>query len=300
MKKKTAAILLAVLGVTGSLVNFYAVNLLFSDLSNMFYGVHDDYIISSIPLFMLSVLFTAAFTFVLRYTRYPQYRKAIVRLYSVYLCIFSGIGAVFAILSGTHIYHDFLAPYPFAAYPLVMLILHAALFAAGIVIGCRNKKRPADPEKRHRKPKYILYSILLPVFTYFAENKLGALLFAPFYAQGRTLGLTLPFYVSLLLAPMLLTHIAVYFLGGYEKHEEDAIRNVSVIMALSLAAGLLVFVLGYRNTSFISAVSPALALERLAAFPVDTILQFAVTMLMSIYYLIYAIVTYKRARKENG
>ena len=55
MKKKLAIILLSSIGVIGSFIAFYSFNMLFSDLSNMFYGTHDAYIIASIPLFMIVI-----------------------------------------------------------------------------------------------------------------------------------------------------------------------------------------------------------------------------------------------------
>lgn len=300
MKKKTAVILLALLAVTGSIVTFYATNLLFSDLSNMFYGVHDAYIIASIPLFTIALDFTAAFIFVMRYYRYPEYKKAMIRLYTIYLMAFSFIGLVFSVLTGVYIYHSFTVSYPIFCYPLMMLLVSAVLFAAGLVIRLLcQKKMPEDPAKRHYKVKYILYSIMLSLLTYYAFDKFGALIFAPAYAQVRTLYLTFPFYLSMLLPMALLIHIIVYFMDGYVGREKAAIRIVIALFFLNLIAGIAVFLIGANNTTFISAVSPALAMERLAAFPINTVFQFVVMTVMTIYYLIYALITLKKAKKSN-
>ena len=297
MRKRNAVFLLIAIALVGSFINFYATNLLFSDLSNMFYGVHDIYIISSIPLFIIAVDFVVAFIFVMRFARYPEYKRATVNLYTIYLAILSVVGIVFSILTGTIIYHSFLAPYPFFCYGLIMLIVNIVLLALAIIENIKNRKQPKDEKRRHFKVKYILYSILLVFLTYFAFSKFGALLYSPVYILGRTLHLTFPFYVSLLFPMMLLAHIVLYFLDWYVGREKTEIIHVLIIFALNLIFGIAVFIIGYRHPEFISAVSPALALERLATFPVNTIFQFAAMLILSAYYLIYAVITYRKSKR---
>ena len=134
MNKNKSLILLIVIGIIGSIINFYATNLLFSDLSNMFYGVHDAYIISSFPIFFIALDFVVAFIFVLRLTRYPIYKKSLINLYTTYGIVNSVLGIMFSIITGSIIYDSFIAPYPFMGYSIIMLIVHLALCALFIYI----------------------------------------------------------------------------------------------------------------------------------------------------------------------
>ena len=297
MKKRNSVLLLVLFCLVGSFINFYATNLLFSDLSNMFYGVHDIYIISSIPLFIIAVDFVAAFIFVMRYTRYPEYKRAMINLYTIYLALLSVVGVVFSILTGTIIYHSFTAPYPFSCYGLLMLIVHALLLVFAVTANLRaRRKLPKDAQRKHFKLKYILYSIVLVFLTYFTFSKFGALLYAPVYVHLRTLYMTFPFYVSLILPLLLLAHVVLYFLDWYVGREKTELIHIIVIFVLNLIFGIAIFIIGYYNTGFISAISPALALERLATYPVNTVFQFAAMFILSLYYMIYAIITYRKSK----
>ena len=55
--RKSTIFGLIALTLTGSFVNFYTTNLLLSDLSNLYYGVHEALIVSSLPGFFFSLDF---------------------------------------------------------------------------------------------------------------------------------------------------------------------------------------------------------------------------------------------------
>lgn len=300
MKKKTALILVTLTVLVGSVVTFYATNMLLSDVSNMFYGVHDAYIVSSIPAFMLAVDFVAFLVFVMRYYRYPAYRKSMGNLYSIYLGVNSLVGIAFCILTGV-IYGSFTMPYPFWAYDVIMMIVHAGLLALAVVLNVKNRKMQlADQTKKKIQPHYVIYSAVLGAMTYFAFNKFGALILSPLYVYMRSLYLTWPFYLSLLCPIALVVHVLVYFFDGYKGKEKVGIAVVSTVFALSLGLGVSVLIIGSAHTQFISAVSPALPLERLATMPINSIFQLVAMVLFSGYYLWYAVRAYKLAKAVNN
>ena len=82
MSKKQAIISLVLLTVVGSFVNFYCTNLIMSDISNMFYGVHNADIISSIPGLIFAMDFVLLAIFFMRLYLYKDQKKYIIRHYS--------------------------------------------------------------------------------------------------------------------------------------------------------------------------------------------------------------------------
>lgn len=298
MKKKTAIILEICTILFGAFVTFYAANMLFSDLSNMFYGVHDAYIVSSIPMFMIALDITVFVVFVMRYSRYPQYRKSMGNLYSIYLIVNSAVGIVFTVLTCI-IYKAVIVNYPFWGFSLVMFVVNAGLLGVGIWLNIANRKLVLEnQEKKVIKPHYVIYSAVLGGMIFFALNKFGAFIWSPLYVHWRTLYLTFPFYLSMLSPVALLTHVLVYFFDGYLGKEKTGIIVSSVIGGVSLALSVSVLVIGATHTQFISAVSPALPLERLATMPINSIAQLVLMVGFSAYYIYYAIRAYRLAKAK--
>jgi len=289
MTKKQLAISLVIIMIFGSLTTFYGMNLLMSDLANMFYTSLSQDIISSLPLFIIALDFVLATLFVIRLYKHFDQKRALVNLYANLLEINSVVGIVTALLSGWIVYHDFMAPYPFPYYVLVCVILHTILLGVALWADLSLKKKlEEDTDHRKIKPKYVGYTIVLWLLTLFSYNRFGALLCAPVYVQLRTLDLTFPFYISLLLPLALLIYVIGNFLGWYKKNPKIAVIFPVIVLVLDIVFCVWVVYLGTSNTQFISAISPALGLERLATKPVDTILQFGGIGLLSIYYAFFA------------
>lgn len=297
-KKKTLIILICILAV-GSFISFYAGNLLMSDLSNMFYGVHDIYIISSFPMALLILYFVLGFLFIIRYYRYPKYRKNLINLYTIYFGIIGLIGVVVSILTGTIIYHNMFAPYPFWGYTIIMLIVHLVSLVLSIYYNVvLRKKINNDEEKRTFKIQYILTTIVLVVLSVMALYRFGSFLWMPIYAQGRTLYLTIWFYIWVCLPMAIIVHIILYFLDVYKNYKQ-AIIYTAIIFGLHIALGIVVVSLMRGNPVFISAISPALPLERLATSPMDTYIELIGIAIIGAWYLFYSIRSRVRELKNN-
>lgn len=293
--KRFSLIFLAILGLIGSFITFYSTNLLMHDLANNFFGLQDAGIIISGASFVFVLDFVLLTLFVIRIYRRPEYKKALIKLYSLLLLIFSSLGLVLSILTGTIMYGSFLAPYPFAGYSIICLIFNLLLVGLAIYIRFFLVKKIKDDEsKRTMKASYVWYSILLSFMVFWMYNRFGAFLWSPVWIQLRTLYLTWPFFVYILL-PILWYSIVVIRIFSKSKATINATLVLSITsLVLNIGILLAIVLISREHTEFVSAISPALGLERLASAPVDTIIHAISGIGLSVYETIYAIKLFKR------
>ena len=221
---------------------------------------------------------------------------------------YSWIMTAFAILaiaavfySAGNVYDSILAPYPFPGYLIIALIFQILVIIAGIIIRIKVRKNMEDdPKKRKLRFGYIGYTILLCGLIFFSFNRFGALLWSPVYIHRETFYMTLPFYLSLLLPMALLVHTIFYIFGFDKKHPQFGIIYAIIILVCNIILAGAVAIIGTHNTLFISVISPALAIERLATLPIDTILHHAVVLFYGIYELRYSIQKSKGKVKKIG
>ena len=295
MKRKTAIILLIIITLAGSFMTFYVSNMIFSDVGNTFYGLHDTFFVGSIPGFMIVPDVVLATLFVIRYYMRPKFRRKMVKLYTTLLAVFSVIGIATAVYAGAKLYDSFLEPYPFPGYVVISIVVHALLLAGAIYVkAALVKKMPEDPAKRKIQVGYVIYTLVLAILIFFAYNRLGALLWMPVYVHARTLYMTFPFYIWLLVPMALLAHVGFRVFDTYDRIKNGDIINLIIVLCAHTILSAVVIYLGMNNTQFISAISPALALERLATMPIDTILQVGLGYVFGIYFLINSIVFKKK------
>ncbi len=297
MKKTRNIIVLIALILVGSFVTFYTSNLIMSDVSNMFYGVHNADCIASLPGFLFAVEFVAVTIYFLRVTRRNQYKKKTTLLYLKYLLSLSIIGFLSSFFAGFVVYDSILAPYPFPGYTLLGIIVHALIIVGSIIGIIKVKKTPDDTEKRRIDFGYVVYSIAIFVIIFITYNRLGALMWGVTYIQVSSLWLTFPFYLSLLLPLALMIHILLYFYGVFNKRPVVAIVYDVIFLIVNVMLGTAVFWIGAVNTAFISAISPALSLERLWTKPVDNIIHFVVLLFIGLYCLYLSIKLYNKKKK---
>lgn len=300
MNKKTAAIVLIVLAIIGSVTTFYGLNLLFSDMANMFMSKFTIDIISSLPGVIFSFDFILASIYVMRYVRTPKYKKRMTLTHLIILGVFSLLGIASCILSGTLVYPSLLSPYPFKGYMVICLVLHTLLLFFSIG-GYYNayKFMKEDEEKRKMTVKYVLYTATLSILICFAYYRFGADLLGPTFIQWRTLYLTWPFYTAMLLPIALLTHTVLYGFGVYRNSPKGGIIHSGIVLFLSVALSIAIVAIGMNNTQFISAISPVLPLERLATLPIDTIVFIVLMVGLGTFEFIYSIRYYLNHRKEK-
>lgn len=300
LTKKQALLLITLILILGSIVTFYGGNLLCSDLSNMFYGVHDIYIISSFPMALTILYFVLGFLFTIRYYRYPQYKKRMINLYTILFGIVALIGIVFTILTVTIIYKNLFAPYPFFGYSVIMLLVHLAIFIFSIYVNILiRKKLEDDSERRKFKVSYIVTTIVLFVLSILAFYRFGSVIYMPLYAQGRTFYMTVWFYIWACMPMAILVHNVLYFLDIY-KNNKQALKYTAIVSILQISLGIVVVRLMKNYPIFISAISPALPLERLATSPIDTYIGLYGVTVLVLYYCFYCFRSvYRDSKKEK-
>ncbi|MBP5314219.1 MAG: hypothetical protein J6Y65_04810 [Eggerthellaceae bacterium] len=286
MEKKKAIILLIGLALLGSFVGFYSMNLLLSDVGNNFYGFREFMFFTSLPGFMCFMELAVMSIYVFRVYIHPEYRKKMLLTYSIIIAVMSLIGLVSGILTGTTFYQTFISSYPFPGYTIIGILVHAALVGLAVYTFVKAKELPDDPEKRKIGILYVLFTILLFIIVCFAFNRFGAFIWMPVYIHMATLYMTWPFYLCLTLPMVLLVFATVYFAGWIDKKNITVGIVACVLTLLGIALSVAVILIGIGNTQFISVVSPAMPIERLATMPIGTILQTVGLFLGGIYLTI--------------
>lgn len=291
--KDKKIIYLVLLVLVSAFVNFYMTNLFLSDVANMYDGFELCFI-STIPGLFLAMDLVLATIYFVRYYLYPQYFKKMTKTYSVILIVFSLIGLVFSLLTGIISYGSFIAPYPFVAYPLICLIIHLLLLVFALWLRIYGYKRLADDEvERKMTIRHILGTIGLVLVIYFALNRLGAFLWSPVYLHYRSLYMTFPFYLALLLPIAILFHLLISKTILKDKFKASIIY-CSLVMFFDIVLAIIVVYLGTKDTQFISAVSPAVGLERLMTKPLTTIIHFPLVFFLGLYSLIRVLIENKK------
>lgn len=296
--KKQTTILLAIITVVGSIIAFYGTNLLLSDLSNMFYMTISQDIITSLPIFIISIQMVSGFICLIDLDYRPANgRKYIVRCMDV-LVFTSLIGLGATIVSYTTIYHKFMAPYPFKGASIILLVYYVLVFAGSSFLNVWGQGLP-KPEKKALPFRRILFRMVRIIFIYYAFNRFGAFLCSPSYMRIKTFWLTLPFYLSLLI-PIILTAFMVLYNMYYDvKWAKSGLILAIILFVADIVFFAAIFFLGSKYTEFPAAISPAIPLERLIKIPLDVIVQSVISTAMGLYALIAMLKRYKREQRGN-
>lgn len=267
MKKN--CIILLIIYLIGSFVNFYTTNIILSDLGLAVFNSDFSGFLSSFPAFTLGLYFVLAVIFMIRYIINPKVLKSMVKTYSWILLGLGVFGAITSIITGTVMYKDFLINVPFIAYPLVSLLIHTLVLCVALVIRfILVKKIKDDEEKKTITVKYVFASIGFSIFTLFAMEKLGALIWSPAYMLMSAFFLSLPFYLYTLVPTLLIAYIL------YKNTIKNNMKLPAIILlGIHAVLAIIIFILGMTRTDFLSAISPASPLDRLASMPVVYLLE---------------------------
>ena len=272
MSKKFSLIALAIIAVLGSLVTIYACNLFFTDVPYFGPNIMDTAIFASLSALLFGAYFVMAALYICRAHLRP---KTIKRLSSTYLkttIVLSALGFVFALLAGLVNYGTLVGPYPFPGFVIIAMILHLLVLAASIFVMIKFvKPLPEDEEKFKVGAKHVFFTLGWFLFVALAFNRFGAFLTMPMYVELRNFYQTIFFYLFLLV-PM-----AILVKKVFDVFELKLNRFLFVIIvfAINLILFAVVVVIGMNDTTFVSSLSPAMPLERLAAKPVEIIIHFA-------------------------
>ena len=298
MSKKTAGIILIILIVVGSIFTFYSANLLFSDLANIFPGYKDNNFITSLPLCMTMNQFILGIIYVARYIRHPEYVKSMTKKYLIIFMAFSLVGIVTSILSAVMIYDSFFKPYPIPAYCFTMILVNVIFIATAVyfyILTCKKMKN--DEVKRPFSLKHVFHTMGISFMVFFSLERFGAFLYFPFFIQWRTIYLSWPFVFTLLAPLSMLIQSYLYIYPEYSKKPRIGLIYAIINLSVALAAHLAICITGYYNTKLLSAISPAMAIDRLDCSTKSLILIVVITFGIGLLGLGYALKAYLKAKK---
>ena len=286
MSKRYTIIALIVLAIVGSLFNAQATNMLMSDMANKSANPEFNTLFCSLGAATVAVSYVIGAIFIVRYYLRPQYAK---RMTTVYLFIFSAlglIGTVSIIVNSAAYYHSFVSPYPFPGYTIIFFILNVFLLCGPMACYFLHiRKMESDQEQFKMNWKYVLKTAGYFLFICLAFNRFGMLLGSPVYIYLRNLYKTFPFYIFLAV-PMFILVVKVLTYLEVIKTRKMKIILTSVGIALTLVLAGAYMIIGMKDSGVVSAISPALPLERLATLPIETIIHVVACLAMTIPALI--------------
>ena len=273
MSKKFSLIALAIIAVLGSLMAFAASNLFFTDVP--YFGPHimDTAIFLSFTALLFGAYFVIGAMYIVRSYLKPNIRKKMSKTYLKTTMVLAGLGFVFAILAAVINYNgNFLASAPFPGFIILMMVMHLLVLGGSIFALLKPVKAlPEDTEEFKVGAKHVFFTMGWFLFTALAFNRFGAFLTMPIYVELRNFYQTVFFYLFLLV-PM-----AILVKKVFDVFELKLNRFIYVIIlfAINLVLFIVVAIIGLNDTTFVSSLSPAMPLERLAAKPVEIIIHFA-------------------------
>ena len=273
MSKKFSLIALAIIAVLGSLMAFAASNLFFTDVP--YFGPHimDTAIFLSFTALLFGAYFVIGAMYIVRSYLKPNIRKKMSKTYLKTTMVLAGLGFIFAILAAVINYNgNFLASAPFPGFIILMMVAHLLVLGGSLFALLKPVKAlPEDTEEFKVGAKHVFFTMGWFLFTALAFNRFGAFLTMPIYVELRNFYQTVFFYLFLLV-PM-----AILVKKVFDVFELKLNRFIYVIIlfAINLVLFVVVVIIGLNDTTFVSSLSPAMPLERLAAKPVEIIIHFA-------------------------
>ena len=273
MSKKFSLIALAIIAILGSLVTVYACNLFFTDVPYFGPDIMNTAIFASFTALIFGAYFPMGAMYIVRSYLKPYIRKRMSKTYLKTTIVLAASGFVFAILAGVINYGgNFASKYPFPGFIIIAMILHLLVLGGAIFALVKPvKDLPEDTEEFKVGAKHVFFTMGWFLFTALAFNRFGAFLTMPMYVELRNFHLTFLFYLFLLV-PM-----AILVKKVFDVYELKLNRFIYVIVvfAVNLVLFVVVAIIGMKDTTFVSSLSPVMPLERLAAKPVEILIHFA-------------------------
>lgn len=272
MNKKFTIISLICLTIVGALFTMLGSNMFFADVGNMAVGFARSTILITIPAAIMSVMFALGIFYVIRAYKHPDCLKSINRLYLI-IAIALNVIALGANIAGAFmVYGTLVSLNPFPGYTIIFMVLELAIIGGAIFGLLQNSKRPEDEGKVKITVVYVLKTIGWFMFIMLMLNRLGTFLTAPFYVYLRNLHKTFPFYLYLLMPAFLGTLVVLTSFKMIDKKKALLLTYIGIGLNVVLFA--YIALMGINDTGFISSLSEAMPLERLASKPLEMLIHF--------------------------
>lgn len=271
MKKKYLIIALSLILVVGSLFMALASNMFFDDIFNIQVEMSHSTLFVTLPAASVAIFFVMAVLYILRMYKHPDCAKRISRLYLIILAALSVVGLVGAILSGVNVYHTFTGSHPFPGYLIIFMILNIVLLGGSVAGLIFLRKMKEDTGRVKITFKHVMKTIGWFLFISMVFNRFGMLLGAPSYIYLRNLHQTFPFYLYLLV-PVFLGVLEVLYIFQLLDRKKLFILGI-VGIAVNVVLFAYIAIMGINDTGFISSLSQAMPLERMASKPLEILIH---------------------------
>ena len=272
MSKKFTIISLICLTIVGALFTMLGSNMFFADIGNIAIGFARSTILITVPAAIMSVMFALGIFYVIRTYKHPDCLKSINRLYLI-IAIALNVVALGANIAGAFmVYGTLVSLNPFPGYTIIFMVLELAIIGCSIFGLLKNNKRPEDEGKVKITVVYVIKTIGWFMFIMLMLNRLGTFLTAPFYVYLRNLHKTFPFYIYLLVPVFLGTLVVLTSFKMIDKKKALLLTYIGIGLNVVLFA--YIALMGINDTGFISSLSEAMPLERLASKPLEMLIHF--------------------------
>ena len=270
MKRNYLIICLICLSVVGALFMALGSNMFFSDIGNIAAG--SSTILVTIPAAAVAMSFVVAILYLARIAKHPDCIKRLSRLYAIILIALNLVGVITNVAGAMMVYGTLVAKNPFPGYTIIFLVLEVLLMTIGVLGLLKAKDMKDDEGKIQIKASYVFKTIGWVLFITLMLNRLGMFLGAPMYVYLRNLYKTFPFYIYLLV-PLYLGVLEMLFIF---KMVDKKKLYILTFVGLGLNVVLFAYcaIMGVSDTAFISSLSEAMPLERLASKPLEILIHF--------------------------
>ncbi|MBO4667723.1 MAG: hypothetical protein J5666_06355 [Bacilli bacterium] len=272
MSKKFSIISLIITTIVGSLFTALGSNMLFDDLFNKDVPFANHTLFVSLPAVSVCVILVMLVLYIIRVYKHPDCQKRISRLYLIIAIVMGVIGVVGAVLGGVKVYGTFTGKHPFPGYLIIFMILNILIIGCAVCGLVFLKKMKEDTGKVKINAKHVFKTIGWFLFISMMFNRLGMLLGASSYIYLRNLYKTFPFYLYLLM-PVFLGVLVL--MSPFEILDRKK-RFILGLVALGLNVCFFGYIalMGINDTAFISSLSQAMPLERMASKPLEILIHF--------------------------
>ena len=272
MSRMKTLIILIITAIIGVPLAILGTDMLLSDLVNKGAQL---LIFSSLTSALLGAVVVTVFIGVIRLYLRPNTRKKATKNYTIIVLVLSSVGFISSILSGIIEYQSLVKPYPFPGFLIIFMIAHLLVIASCVygLVFC-IKKMPEDQEAFKVTVGHVFKTIGWFLFVSLTLNRFGMFVISPLYIEWRTFGMTFVFYLYLLVPLALGIYKVLKLLGFIGEGLGNTIFAISMEV-INLALCAVIVILGSTHSEFISAVSPAMGLERISSMPFEIIIHFA-------------------------
>ena len=194
------------------------------------------------------------------------------RRFLILTMIYSGLGLISSIITGTVVYGTFVGSHPFGGYALVFTILFSLMIAGAVLLYVLyyKKVQPTDSHVKNNA-KAIWCKIGGVIYFVYAAYRAGQFILLPLYTTTKVFFTFFYFYISLLI-PMAFVILYILYHLNRQNHDVRKARNIVSLSFLMLSICIITgcVITNFTNgITFITALTPLFKIERLIKLPVD-------------------------------